>query len=224
LKNFNRQNYITLRFIFHSISVRLGEWDKSTDSDCDITDAGHKDCVDEPVQDISIEETITHPDYNTADTKLKNDIALVRLSRKCEFSSFVEPICLPLTEQLRQTNLYVGLTVSGWEWRRSEIASEQNIKLKAEVAVVPLETCRSMFPSRDLWAKQLCADGTDDKNKVCVQGGGSLMKTALYNGSLYYYAAGVVSIGPNPCGSKGKPEVYTKVSEYIDWILETIKP
>jgi hypothetical protein len=82
LKNFNRQKCKTFRFSFHSISVRLGEWNRSTDSDCDITDAGHKDCVDEPVQDISIEEIIPQPDYNIADRKLKNDIALVRLSKE----------------------------------------------------------------------------------------------------------------------------------------------
>jgi secreted trypsin-like serine protease len=107
---------------------------------------------------------------------------------------------------------------------RIENGSEQNIKFKADVAVVPLETCRSIYHSKDLWAKQLCAGGTDDKNKVCVQGGGSLMNAAFNNESLYYYAAGVVSFGLSPCGSEGKPDVYTKVSEYIDWILETIKP
>jgi Trypsin len=116
------------------------------------------------VQDIAIEDTIPHPDYNSADTKGKNDIALVRLSRKCEFSAFVEPICLPLTEQLRQTNLDgVTLFVSGWGWGQARNASEQNIKLKAEFAVVPLETCRSMYPSKDLWVKQLCAGVADGK-------------------------------------------------------------
>jgi secreted trypsin-like serine protease len=225
LKNFSQQKCKTLRFPFHSISVRLGEWDQSTDNDCVITDEGDQDCVDEPVQDISIVETIPHPDYNIEDRKLKNDIALVRLSKEVEFNSFVKPICLPLTDQLRQTYLDgLILTVSGWKWGRSEKAPEQDIKFKANVAVVPLETCQSIYHSGELWAKQLCAGGMDDKNSVCSLGGGSLMKAAFDNESLYYYAAGVVSFGPSPCGSEGKPGVYTKVSEYIDWILETLKP
>jgi secreted trypsin-like serine protease len=50
------------------------------------------------------------------------------------------------------------------------------------------------------------------------------MNTEFDNGSMYYYAVGVMSFGPYSCGSQGKSEVFTKVSEYIDWVLETMKP
>lgn len=40
----------------------------------------------------------------------------------------------------------------------------------------------------------------------------------------YYFLAGVVSFGPTPCGLEGWPGVYTRVGNYIDWILQNIMP
>jgi secreted trypsin-like serine protease len=164
-----------------------------------------------PVQDISIEETIPHPYYNITDPNFKNDIALIRLSQECDYSDFVKPICLPLTEKLRQTSLDgATLTTAGWE--RAEDSSKSNVKLKAGVSVVPLETCRSMYLSKELWTKQLCA-GDADVNDSCIgDSGGPLMKAATVNGTQYFFVAGVLSFGPKPCGLQGKPGVFTKVS------------
>jgi secreted trypsin-like serine protease len=198
--------------------VRLGEWDLSTDKDCD-----DDDCVDKPVQDIRIEATIPHPNYNITDTKIRDDIALIRLVRDCDYNDFVKPICLPLTDQMRYANLN-GMTLTVAGWGKTENARKSNVKLKVNVNVVPLDKCQSLFPKSDLWTKQLCAGGVAGKDSCQGDSGGPLMKETIVNKLEYFYIAGIVSFGTTPCGLKGKPGVYTKVSEYIDWILETLRP
>lgn len=39
-----------------------------------------------------------------------------------------------------------------------------------------------------------------------------------------YTQLGIVSFGPKLCGSEGFPGVYTKVTYYMDWILDSLKP
>lgn len=48
---------------------------------------------------------------------------------------------------------------------------------------------------------------------------------ALDNSSptAYYYIAGIVSFGTDPCAQEDKPGVYTKVDQHIDWIIEHMK-
>lgn len=43
-------------------------------------------------------------------------------------------------------------------------------------------------------------------------------------GTSYLYLLGVVSYGPEKCGTIGVPGVYTRVSEYIDWIESKMRP
>ncbi len=61
-------------------SVRLGEWDTSTDEDCD-----RGDCSD-PAVDVAVEEVITHESYNPNSKAQENDIALLRLSRSVAYT------------------------------------------------------------------------------------------------------------------------------------------
>lgn len=38
-----------------------------------------------------------------------------------------------------------------------------------------------------------------------------------------YYVAGVVSYGAADCGTENIPGVYTKVTDYLEWIVDTIR-
>lgn len=61
-------------------AVRLGEWDTTTDTDCD-----NGDCSD-PVVDVAVEELLSHENYNPNSKTQENDIALIRLSRDVDFT------------------------------------------------------------------------------------------------------------------------------------------
>jgi hypothetical protein len=101
--------------------VRLGEYQISTEKDCIKFGYDEDVCVDEPVQNIEIENFIIHEKY-VLNVKRKdyrggqNDIALIRLKREAEINYAVSPICLPTTNELQSLS-YVKqsiLFVAGW--------------------------------------------------------------------------------------------------------------
>ncbi|KAF2881088.1 hypothetical protein ILUMI_25090 [Ignelater luminosus] len=77
----------------HLDGVRLGEWRISTTTDCE---EGKASICTDPVVDLKIEEGIVHPQYSRR--KFKNNIALLRLERNIEYTDFIQPICLPVSE------------------------------------------------------------------------------------------------------------------------------
>jgi hypothetical protein len=108
-----KENNNSAFILSHSIEIRLGEWDKSTDLDCTgIPD--DLDCVTEPVQDIPIQYIVHHQNWNTETNS--DDIALIRMQTPARYNLYVRPICLPYTTDLRSFNLMNGkyLIVSGW--------------------------------------------------------------------------------------------------------------
>lgn len=65
-------------------SVRLGEWDTNSDTDCD-----RGDCSD-PALDVPVEEIIPHENYNPNSKSQENDIALLRLSQSVTYSGMTD--------------------------------------------------------------------------------------------------------------------------------------
>lgn len=65
--------------------VRLGEWDLSTEIDCETIQKGDKFCAPEPPQDFQHEEIIKHSQFNKRG-EISDDIALIRLARPITFS------------------------------------------------------------------------------------------------------------------------------------------
>lgn len=52
--------------------------------------------------------------------------------------------------------------------------------------------------------------------------GGPLMIKDLKDDHGPYYIAGILSYGAADCGSASVPSVYTKVADYLEWILDEI--
>ncbi|CAG9862801.1 unnamed protein product [Phyllotreta striolata] len=206
-------------------SVRLGEYNTETDSDCVSLQNGKQRCAPPPVN-VLVEEAIAHEQYNPYDVNQYNDIALLRLAREVKYTGFVRPICLPKTS-LDQSRDYTGtkLTVSGWG--KTEKRSESNIKLKLDVPVKTNSDCSRTYRQAGVTVNngQLCAGGEKGKDSCRGDSGGPLMKLspdAEYQ--LNWFVIGVVSFGPSPCGMEGWPGVYTKVANYVPWIVSKLRP
>ncbi|XP_055847604.1 serine protease easter-like isoform X2 [Episyrphus balteatus] len=201
--------------------VRLGEWDTSTNPDCEVDTRGIEECAD-PHVDVTIEQVIPHEKFLKSNRF--HDIGLIRLSRNINYNDFIRPICLPLKDSLKRSTFDgIKMDVSGWG--KTEQGTPSNVKLKAEVPVVPLYECQRIYSERsvDLGTSQMCAGG---QQGTCTgDSGGPLIGLDSTNKQqVYYFIAGVVSFGPTSCGLKDWPTVYTRVSEYVDWIQQNIEP
>ncbi|XP_045461321.1 CLIP domain-containing serine protease 2-like [Harmonia axyridis] len=206
------------------VSVRLGEYDTEQDRDC-VNNGFNTECSD-PTVNVPVEERIAHEKYDPTDLNQYHDIALLRLIRDVQYTNYIKPICLPLAEE-EKSKTYNGnrLTVAGWG--KTENRSESNVKLKLQVPVQSQQTCNSIYSAArvTLGEYQICAGGEKGKDSCRGDSGGPLMTISTdKDGEVNWYAAGVVSFGPSPCGMEGWPGVYTKVSKYVSWIVSKLKP
>lgn len=69
----------------------------------------------------------------------------------------------------------------------------------------------------------MCFGGSDGKDTCPGDSGGPLQAPAFLYGDIRYVQYGVVSFGPASCGLVGFPGVYTRVTYYMDWILNNLK-
>lgn len=86
-----------------------------------------------------------------------------------------------------------------------------------------IEQCKEKFKNiTQVWYKQLCAGGQKNMDSCTGDSGGPLQAAGIYNGkSVRIIQYGVVSFGML-CGIEDIPGVYTRVSYYMNWILDTM--
>ncbi|KAI8130975.1 Serine protease easter [Lucilia cuprina] len=206
-------------------SVRLGEWDLTTNPDCVIDVRGRKDCVD-PHRDVLIDYAMAHPLYVPTSKNQFNDIALIRMAESVKTTDFIIPICLPLTASLRQKRFTsTAMDVAGWGATENDTVS--TIKLKIMVNVWNTTKCQDTYNIFNMPIDenyQFCAGGADGIDTCRGDSGGPLMVTQRIKNKDVYFVIGIVSYGPRPCGLEGWPGVYTRVGNYTDWILNNLLP
>jgi len=204
---------------YRPVSVRLGEWDLTTDQDCE------GELCSNPPLDIPFTEVFTHENYVPSSAAQENDIALIRLSRPVNFTDYIRPICLPVQSHLRN-KVFDGVTMAVSGWGKTETASKSNRKLKVSVDGVPIDECNRVYRtlSVNIGPKQLCAGGKQGLDSCNGDSGGPIMTIDRTGAFHFHYLTGLVSFGPKQCGSDGWPGVYTRVSTYIDWIVSKMRP
>nr|CAD7570071.1 unnamed protein product [Timema californicum] len=189
-------------FSARQFTVRLGDVDLSRD--------------DEPSspQTYHVTEVRAHPKFSRVG--FYNDIAVMVLDQPTRRSRFVIPLCLP--PQRYQRDQFVGQrpTVVGWGTTYYG-GKESTVQRQAELPVWRNDDCdRTYF--QPITSNFICA-GYAEGGKDACQGdsGGPLMLQR----EASWMQIGVVSFG-NKCGEPGYPGVYTRVTEYVDWIKENM--
>lgn len=173
--------------------------------------------------DILIERIIYHEGYDTQ--KYNNNIALLVLTKSVTFNKLIQPICLPVSLDMKKVEKSHNMPfVAGWG---SINASPQNNDMSStslmevQVPISNLTACKQAYTSFKtvIDDKVICA-GYPEGGKDSCRGdsGGPLM----WSKRKQFYLIGIVSYGFKECGHPGYPGVYTKVSSYMDWILDNI--
>lgn len=150
-----------------------------------------------------------HP--HSGDGHHRNDIAIVFLEKDLVFNKMVQPILFP------RKNIVVApgsnVTIAGWG--RTEESSLSYYLKFALIHTVPDEVCEEAY-GKTFWKPgMLCAAPKEKASGSCSgDNGGPLAFNATRS------VIGIVSWGE--CVSKVKPSIYTRLSYYVDWIVETI--
>ena len=158
------------------------------------------DNLDGPGEIRNIVEFHAHPRFNSS--TFEADLALFKIDAAIDN---VKPICLPVGDAGDSFDRYI---VAGWG--RTE--TEPSTSLMMHATVYPAEGCATVGDS-------LCA-----VNNILLSGpcsgdsGGPLFHL---NDLDQYVLDGVVSRGAPVCVSK--PTTFTRVANYIDWIVDKIQ-
>ncbi|KAI5092630.1 vitamin K-dependent protein C precursor, partial [Silurus meridionalis] len=184
---------------FIRFSVRLGDYKRFKFEGSEVT--------------ISVVKTIPHPQFNrrTAD----NDIAMLRLASPVTFNTYIVPACLP-SKDLAERVLHLNGTmtvVTGWGKEKEGTLKYSSDLKHINVPLVEHSECtRHMFSN--VTENVLCAGNIGSIKDACSGDSGGPMMT-LYRNT--WFLIGLVSWGEG-CGQEDKLGIYTKVSNYLEWI------
>ncbi|KAI1287413.1 Transmembrane protease serine 9 [Halotydeus destructor] len=172
---------------------------------------GGHDLKKDPKKVIQPFDVILHDEYVNTGYNIRNDIALIRLADPIVFNSKIRPVCLPPPSM---GGPYTNLSVAGWGQTAKLPVSD--IPMEVFVPEVDFDRCQKYHGFRVKKGKVVCAGGLKGKDSCVGDSGGPLMSHV--NGTVYL--VGVVSFGDS-CGEVGKYGVYTKVTQFLDWIAES---
>ncbi|KAK2488882.1 hypothetical protein MC885_019875, partial [Smutsia gigantea] len=163
-----------------------------------------------PSMQRSVGKIILYENYRT-DTN-ENDIALVQLTKPVEFSGVVQRVCLPDSSLRLPPNTSVFVTGFGSTVDDGPI---QNKVRQARVETISSDVCnRKDVYNGLITSGMLCAGFMEGKVDACQGDSGGPL---VYSNHDTWYLVGIVSWGRS-CGLPKKPGVYTRVTQYRDWI------
>nr|XP_053646092.1 trypsin-1-like [Cherax quadricarinatus] len=175
-------------------------------------------------QVLRVKEIISHSEFSK---RYINDIALLELVEDALWNKYVQPVCLPDLNTDGVTDA-LNVTVAGWGMtdEASNGGHHASLLQKVVVQVLSRSDCQQWYSSHAgtavvLYDTHLCA-GFENGEKDACQGdsGGPLMTAPDSEG--HQVTVGVVSAGIG-CGRPRLPGLYTRVSRYIDWIINKLK-
>ncbi|XP_053185487.1 vitamin K-dependent protein C [Scomber japonicus] len=179
-------------------SVRLGDYERLRSEGSEVT--------------LKVAKTFKHPNYYNGQT-VDNDIALMRLENPAPLSEFILPICMPGSEMAKRVLHQNGTITVVTGWGKDDSNRYSSALNVIKVPLVTHSVCNSHM-SHNVSDNFLCAGILGQRKDACEGDSGGPMVT-LYRNT--WFLVGLVSWGEG-CGMEDKLGIYTKVSNYNEWI------
>lgn len=171
---------------------------------------GVNDLQNDPGERIPVKRIIEHPDYN--DRTLFNDIALIQLSRPATQTPAVAYSGPDTLEG-------VLATIIGWGDTDPTFRSDYpSVLQQTEIPIISNADCKSVYGANAITDGMLCAGLTEGGKDTCQGDSGGPLLIPNGNG---WELAGITSFGTG-CAQPGFYGVYTRVSQYADFIQSTL--
>ncbi|XP_047473589.1 ficolin-2-like [Penaeus chinensis] len=158
-----------------------------------------------------IDRCIVHDDYDNK--TMDNDIGLIRLKEKLSLKTNEDLRSVYLPESRKNT--YEGIlgTVYGW----GRLGSDGPVPDVLQEVSLPIlgKACTGRVIAGSVITSQMICAGVPEGGKDSCQGDSGGPLTVVEKGKTVI--VGLVSFGDS-CGLPDSPGVYTRVSEYLDWI------
>jgi len=160
-----------------------------------------------------------HPNFRLS--TFDNDIAIIELRDAVPIDKpWIRVACLPKSDQTS----YEGIrgTVIGWG-RLGERKKSSNILQKVDVPIISNEECKEMgYAPEKITRNMICAGYKEGEQDACQGDSGGPMHRFLdssQDSSSIMEVIGIVSWGKG-CARENYPGVYTRVANYLDWIMD----
>ncbi|XP_067255107.1 mast cell protease 4-like [Chanodichthys erythropterus] len=157
---------------------------------------------------IRVKSYIPHPNYRPTNKPHHHDadIMLLKLEKRVKLNNKVGVI--PLPKKGEDVKADTACSVAGWGDLVTN-GSGSNLLMEAKVSVMNNTECRNRWGALYSVSQMICVYGYGGS---CNGDSGG----PLVCGNT---AVGITSFGSRRhCNSPKQPEVYTKISEYIEWI------
>ncbi|XP_055632332.1 phenoloxidase-activating factor 1-like [Toxorhynchites rutilus septentrionalis] len=211
--------------------VRLGEHTIHQARDCTtFTDPRTRNTVEEcaaaPLDVKAVLPFVIHPQHNKPFRG--NDFALVRMEQKVQFTDNIQPVCLPVREDLRNT-LPTEFLLTTFETTENQGQGSVQELYKTRSVFTDVEECEERFEDYGYtpWVtdKMFCSLA-QGPNFICTPHLGAPLVSMVRQGDqLRAVQYGISMMIPSNCTiARTIPKVYLRVPLYVDWILENIVP
>ncbi|MCJ8730495.1 hypothetical protein PDJAM_G00185050 [Pangasius djambal] len=171
-------------------------------------------------QKFEVAKLVLHRDFEGSN--FNNDIALLQIldsNGQCaQKTPSVRTACLPPAQQMMPYGSFCYIAGYGYE-RNDEIFGNfrySRYMKEAQVQILSPSKCEGGYYGKRVTENQFCAASPNWTEDACQGDSGGPLLCEM-NGRMFLF--GVISWGEG-CAAESKPGVYTKVTNYNNWIAK----